>query len=447
MKVSVIGTGYVGLVVGTCLAESGNDVVCVDSAALKIDALKAGRIPIYEPGLEELVERNAREGRLEFTTDLPDAVRRTEIVFIAVGTPSAADGSADLSAVFSVAGEIAGAMDGYRLVVTKSTVPVGTAGKVAGIIAEQTDHPFDVASNPEFMKEGAAVDDFMKPDRVVVGTDSERARETLRELYSPFVRTGAPILMMNPRSAEMTKYAANCMLACRISLMNEFARLADGLGADISSVREAVGFDSRIGSKFLFPGLGYGGSCFPKDVRAMIMMGRTHGVPVKLLEGVDEVNEAQKNYFVPKIIEHFGGSVDGRKIAVWGIAFKPRTDDIREAASLVIIEALLGKGARVSAYDPEATDNARRVLGDRVDFAAAPYEALAEADALVVITEWNEFRRPDYARMKELMKTPVVFDGRNIYSLEVMEREGFTYYGVGRGGRGGRGGGGGRGHR
>jgi len=433
MKVSVVGTGYVGLVVGTCLAESGNDVLCVDSVAEKVESLIAGRIPIYEPGLEELVERNCREGRLEFTTNLADAVLRSEIVFIAVGTPSADDGSADLSAVFSVAEGIARAMDGYRLVVTKSTVPVGTAERVTEIISGNTDHPFDVASNPEFLKEGAAVDDFMKPDRVVVGADSEKAREMLRELYSPLVRTGAPILVMDARSAEMSKYAANCMLACRISLMNEFASLADGLGADISSVREAVGFDSRIGSKFLFPGLGYGGSCFPKDVRAMIMMGKTHGVPVKLLEGIDEVNEAQKNYFVPKVVRHFGGSVDGKKVAVWGIAFKPRTDDIREAPAIVIIEALLGKGARVAAYDPEASENARAVFGDRVEFASAPYEALEGADAVIVVTEWNEFRRPDYVRMKELMKTPVVFDGRNIYSPEVMEREGFTYYGVGRG--------------
>ncbi len=432
MQIAVVGTGYVGLVAGTCLAESGNDVTCVDIDEAKIEMLRRGEVPIYEPGLSELIERNAREGRLSFGTDFDRAVASSKAVFIAVGTPQSSDGSADLSAVLAVAGGIASAMTGYTVVVIKSTVPVGTGARVAEIIGSGTDHPFDVVSNPEFMKEGAAIDDFMKPDRVVIGTDSEKARAVMRELYSPFVRTGAPILMMNRSSAEMSKYASNCMLAGRISLMNEFSQLADGLGADISRVREAMGFDGRIGPSFLFPGLGYGGSCFPKDVRALIAAGKQMGAPTKLLEGIDEVNEAQKRYFIPAIEGHFGGDLSGRRIAIWGLAFKPRTDDVREAPALVIISDLLEKGAVVTAYDPEATATARAELGDSITYADTPYDALKGAEALVLVTEWNEFRRPNYGRMKELMAAPVIFDGRNILDAEAMVREGFIYRGVGR---------------
>jgi UDPglucose 6-dehydrogenase len=432
VKLCVVGTGYVGLVAGTCFAEGGNDVICVDIDAEKISRLRQGIIPIYEPGLAELIKRNVAEGRLSFGTDLSGAVKRALICFIAVGTPPGEDGSADLAAVVRVAAEIASAMDGYRVIVNKSTVPVGTAERVRQVVASRTNHPFDVVSNPEFLKEGAAVEDFMKPDRVVIGSESERAVELMKELYNPFVRTERPILVMGTASAEMTKYAANAMLATRISLMNEFANLCERVGADVSDVRRGVGFDQRIGHHFLFPGVGYGGSCFPKDVKAVIRSAEEHGLDFKLLRAVEEVNHHQKRTLVDKVMAHFGEHLRGRHFGVWGLAFKPRTDDMREAPAVTVIEALLQAGAEVHAHDPEALAEARRIFGSRVHYHRVNYDALEGADGLLVITEWNEFRRPDFERMRQLMKHPVVFDGRNIYDPNEMRELGFTYYSVGR---------------
>ena len=432
MKLCVVGTGYVGLVAGTCFAESGNDVVCVDIDTDKINRLRKGIIPIYEPGLEELIKRNIAEGRLTFSTDLSEAVRHSLICFIAVGTPPGQDGGADLGAVIRVAAEIAGAMDGYRVLVNKSTVPVGTAERVRQVVASRTDHSFDVVSNPEFLKEGAAVDDFMKPDRVVIGSDSERAIALMKELYGPFVRTERPIVVMSAASAEMTKYVANAMLAARISLMNEFANLSERVGADVTDVRRGVGFDQRIGHHFLFPGVGYGGSCFPKDVKAVIRTAEEHDLKFTLLNAVEEVNERQKRVLVEKVMAHFGEYLRGMRFAVWGLAFKPRTDDMREAPSLTIINALLAGGAEVHAHDPEALTEAHRIFGDRVHYHRVNYDALEGADALLVVTEWNEFRRPDFHRMRQIMKRPVIFDGRNIYDPEEMRQLGFTYYSIGR---------------
>jgi UDPglucose 6-dehydrogenase len=432
VKLCVVGTGYVGLVAGTCFAESGNDVICVDIDTDKITRLQQGIVPIYEPGLEELIKRNIAEGRLSFTTDLAVAVRRALICFIAVGTPPGEDGSADLAAVVRVATEIAGAMDGYRVIVNKSTVPVGTAERVRQVVASRTDQPFDVVSNPEFLKEGAAVDDFMKPDRVVIGSDSERAVALMKELYSPFVRTEQPIVVMSAASAEMTKYVANAMLAARISLMNEFANLCERVGADVTEVRRGVGSDQRIGHHFLFPGVGYGGSCFPKDVKAVIRTAGEYDLNFSLLRAVEEVNERQKRTLVEKVIAHFGEYLRGMRFAVWGLAFKPRTDDMREAPSVTIINALLAAGAEVHAHDPEALSEAHHVFGDKVRYHRVNYDALEGADALLVVTEWNEFRRPDFQRMRQLMKRPVIFDGRNIYDPEQMRQLGFTYYSVGR---------------
>ncbi|MFN8625860.1 MAG: UDP-glucose/GDP-mannose dehydrogenase family protein [Candidatus Binatia bacterium] len=432
MRLCVVGTGYVGLVAGTCFAESGNDVVCVDIDGEKIARLRDGDIPIYEPGLQELIKRNVAEGRLSFTTDLVSAVRQSLVCYIAVGTPQGGNGAADLAAVIRVAAEIAGAMDGYRVIVNKSTVPVGTAERVRQVVASRTNHSFDVVSNPEFLKEGAAVEDFMKPDRVVIGSDSPRATELMKELYSPFVRTERPILVMSAASAEMTKYTANAMLAARISLMNEFANLCEQAGADITDVRRGVGFDQRIGHHFLFPGVGYGGSCFPKDVKAVIRSAAEHGLEFKLLQAVEEVNERQKRTLVDKIMAHFGEYLRGMRFALWGLAFKPRTDDMREAPALTVINALLDAGAEVHAHDPEALAEAQRVFGGRIHYHRVNYEALADADALLVVTEWNEFRRPDFARMRQLMKRPVIFDGRNIYEPKEMRDLGFIYYSVGR---------------
>jgi len=432
VRLCVVGTGYVGLVAGTCFAESGNDVVCVDIDAEKIARLREGVIPIYEPGLQELIKRNVAEGRLSFTTDLAAAVRQSLVCYIAVGTPQGDNGAADLAAVIRVAAEIAGAMDGYRVIVNKSTVPVGTAERVRQVVASRTNHPFDVVSNPEFLKEGAAVEDFMKPDRVVIGTDSPRATELMKELYSPFVRTERPILIMSAASAEMTKYAANAMLAARISLMNEFANLCEHVGADITDVRRGVGFDQRIGHYFLFPGVGYGGSCFPKDVKAVIRSATEHGLEFKLLQAVEEVNERQKRTLVDKIMAHFGEYLRGMRFALWGLAFKPRTDDMREAPAVTIIDALLQAGAEVHAHDPEALAEAQRLFGDRIHYHRVNYDALKDADALLVVTEWNEFRRPDFTRMRQLMKRPVIFDGRNIYEPKEMRDLGFVYYSVGR---------------
>lgn len=432
MKLCVVGTGYVGLVSGTCFAESGNDVVCVDIDERKITELRNGKIPIYEPGLEELIRRNVSDGRLRFTTDLASAVKDSLVCFIAVGTPQDDDGSADLSMVLKATADIAKAMPGYRIVVLKSTVPVGTADKVRATMSANTTHPFDVVSNPEFLKEGAAVEDFMKPDRVVLGSNSEPALSLIKELYAPFVRTENPILVMDNRSAEMTKYAANAFLATRISFINQVANLCERAGADVSDVRRGIGFDRRIGHYFLFPGVGYGGSCFPKDVRAVIRTAEEYDMDFSLLKEVEVINEKQKELLVNKVFARFGKDLRGRKFAVWGLAFKPRTDDMREAPSIVIIEALLKAGAEIAVHDPEAISRAREVFGDRVSYHRGNYETLPGADALLIVTEWNEFRRPDFKRMRELMKVPIIFDGRNLYEPVVMKQEGFNYYPIGR---------------
>jgi UDPglucose 6-dehydrogenase len=431
MKLAVIGTGYVGLVAGACFAEHGNDVVCVDNDEAKVRMLRRGKIPIYEPGLEELVRRNRAEKRLTFTTALPAAVRRSDIIFIAVGTPQGDDGSADLQHVLGVAKDVARAMNGYKVLVDKSTVPVGTATRVREIVRRETTHPFSVVSNPEFLKQGAAVDDFMKPDRVVIGAEDPRAKELMTDLYSPFTRTGAPIMVMDCPSAELSKYAANAILATRISFMNEMARICELFGADVDQVRRAIGSDRRIGSAFLFPGVGYGGSCFPKDVKAVLRFSAGKGYDFRILKAVEEVNEAQKALLVALMQAHFG-SLKGKTIALWGLAFKPKTDDMREAPAITIIEKLLAAGARVQAYDPEAMRIAKGLFGDRIKYAQRAYEALTGADALALITEWHEFREPDFARMRKLMRAPVVFDGRNIYNREQMKSLGFTYFSIGR---------------
>jgi len=431
MKIAVIGTGYVGLVVGACFAENGNDVMCVDKDGAKIRALQRGRIPIFEPGLEELVRRNRSEGRLSFTTTVARAVRVSQVVFIAVGTPMGEDGSADLQHVLEVAREIARAMNGYTVIVNKSTVPVGTAERVRAVIRRETTHPFSVVSNPEFLKQGAAIEDFMKPDRVVIGAEDPRAGTLMRELYSPFTRTGAPIMVMDCASAELCKYAANAMLAARVSFMNEIANVCDAVGADVDHVRQAVASDRRIGPSFLFPGVGYGGSCFPKDVKALLRFSREQKYDFQILKAVEAVNEAQKARLLAKLDAHFG-SLKGKTIAVWGLSFKPKTDDMREAPAITVVHGLLSRGARVQAFDPEAQKTARVIFGTRITYARSSYDALGSADALVIMTEWNEFRRPDFARMKRLMRQPVVFDGRNIYEPANMRERGFTYHSIGR---------------
>jgi UDPglucose 6-dehydrogenase len=436
VKLCVIGTGYVGLVAGTCFAESGNDVICVDIDEAKVAALQKGVVPIYEPGLEELIRRNLTERRLWFTHDLVAGVRAAEICFIAVGTPEASDGSADLRGVLAVAEGIGAAMNGYRVVVCKSTVPVGTADKVHAAIRGKTTHEFDVISNPEFLKEGAAVEDFMKPDRVVIGGANPRAVEMMLELYKPFVRTENPIMVMDNRSAEMTKYAANAFLATRISFINEIANLCERVGADVAHVRRGMGSDRRIGHHFLFPGVGYGGSCFPKDVQAIIRTAHENGLAFPLLNAVEEVNEKQKHLLVEKVVARYGEDLRAHRFAVWGLAFKPRTDDMREAPSIVIIEELLRRGAHVEAHDPEALEEARKVFGDRIRYHRVNYDALEGADALLIVTDWNEFRRPDFPRMRQLMKHPVVFDGRNLYEHDVMREQGFSYHPIGRNGGG-----------
>ena len=431
MRIAVVGTGYVGLVVGACLAENGNEVICVDNNVSKVRSLKRGRIPIYEPGLEELVVRNQKEKRLSFSTALPRAVRISEIVFIAVGTPSNDDGSADLRQVVEVARDLARAMNGYKVIVNKSTVPVGTATQLRQTIRRETIHPFSIVSNPEFLKQGAAIADFMRPDRVVIGVEDPRARELMKGLYSPFTRTGAPIMMMDCASAELSKYAANAMLATRVSFMNEIANICEKVSANVDEVRRAIAADHRIGSAFLFPGVGYGGSCFPKDVRALLRLAETSGYKAEILRAIESVNGKQKSRFVSKISGHFT-SLKGKMIAVWGLAFKPNTDDMREAPSVTIIEGILSQGGKVTAYDPEAEKSARHVFGSRIDYVQHSYEALAGADALAIVTEWNEFREPDFSRMRSLMKSPVVFDGRNLFTDEQMRVEGFTYYSIGR---------------
>lgn len=432
MNIGVVGTGYVGLVAGSCFAESGNDVVCVDNNASKIESLAKGVISIYEPGLPEIVERNLREERLSFTTDLEAAVRKSFVIFIAVGTPTGQNGAADLSAVYDVAAAIGRSMDRYKVIVMKSTVPVGTCEQVREIIKKETTHPFDIVSNPEFLKQGAAVEDFMKPDRVVVGADDVRSAEILRDLYAPFVRTGSPVLIVNIRTAEMVKYAANAFLAARISFMNEMANLCEQVGANVEMVRKGLAADSRIGPAFLFAGVGFGGSCFPKDVRALIQTARKHNYEMKILEAVDAVNTSQALRFVDKVRKHFEGKLEGKRFGLWGLAFKPRTNDMRDAPAIRIVENLLAGGAAVTAYDPEAMEDAKIIFGDRIQFSSNNYGCLEEADGLLLVTEWQTFRHPNFERIKTLMREPVVFDGRNIYDPAQLRQLGFTYYGMGK---------------
>lgn len=431
MNITTIGTGYVGLVAGTCFAETGNDVICVDIDESKISALQAGKVPIYEPGLEELVRRNLEEGRLSFTTDLAAAVRQSTLIIIAVGTPQCQDGKADIEQLLATARSVAQAMNGPKTIVNKSTAPVGTAEQIRVVMMEATTHPFAVVANPEFLKEGAAVEDFMKPDRVVLGSDDSQAIEVLKELYEPFVRTGNPILVMDARSAEMSKYAANAMLATKISFINEIANLCEKVGSDVSDVRRAIGLDRRVGPYFIFPGVGYGGSCFPKDIRAMIAMGEP-SLDLPLLRAVEQVNGRQRRILVEKVKRHFGPDLSGRTLAVWGLSFKPRTNDMREAPSIAVIESLLQARAIIQAYDPEAIAEARKIFGDRIRYYDHNYDALKGADALIIFTEWNEFRRPNFQHIKELLKSPVIFDGRNIYEPAEMKRLGFVYYSIGR---------------
>ncbi len=432
MKIAMIGTGYVGLVTGTCLAETGNQVTCVDIDQEKVARLKEGHVPIYEPGLAELVRSNVHKHRLHFTTDLADAVSSARLVFLAVGTPQGDDGSADLSSLWKVVDDLAKVLPKKAIVVTKSTVPVGTNAGIRARLLEATGHEYDVASNPEFLKEGAALDDFMKPDRVVVGVRRDEVGEALHELYRPFLRTEHPFLVMSPESAEMTKYVANAMLATKISFINEVSNLCERMEADINDVRRGIGHDSRIGFAFLFPGLGYGGSCFPKDVRALASMARNLGVEPRILTAVDEVNNVQKTILLGKIVEQFGGDLSKIRIAVWGLSFKPRTDDIREAPALALIDKLLDMGAQICVHDPEAMPNVRKELGDRVTYAEEPMAALEGADALTIMTEWKEFLHPDLAEMREALKSPIVFDGRNVYEPHVMRELGFTYHSIGR---------------
>ena len=431
MNICVIGSGYVGLVVGTCFAETGNRVTCVDVDEDKIQGLRRGEVPIYEPGLEELISRNSEEGRLFFTTDLGNAIAKARVCFIAVGTPPDEDGAADLRHVLAVAKSIGENLNDYKVIVNKSTVPVGTAQTVAAEIKKVTDGEFDVVSNPEFLKEGAAIDDFMMPDRVVIGSETQRAKEIMRELYAPFVRTGKPILLMDTASAEMTKYAANAMLATRISFMNEVAQICERVGADVNEVRKGIATDSRIGFPFLFAGVGYGGSCFPKDVRALQKTAMEHGYNPRIIEAVEAVNDHQKHVLFEKVRTHFGDDLKGKHFAVWGLAFKPKTDDMREAPSVVLINQLLEAGATVAAFDPEATKEAKRHLDSKVSYSTNALGALEGADALLLVTEWNEFRQVDVEEVLRLLKQPVLFDGRNIFVPERMRSVGFTYYGIG----------------
>jgi UDPglucose 6-dehydrogenase len=432
MKVVVIGTGYVGLVTGTCLAETGNHVVCVDIDKAKIDALQKGHIPIYEPGLEEILARNIAKGRLQFTTDLIAVMDDAEILMIAVGTPPGEDGSADLSYVLAVAETIGKNLNGYKIIVDKSTVPVGTGDLVRAKIASLTKHEFDVVSNPEFLKEGDAVSDFMKPDRIVLGVSSAKAGDIMRKLYAPFQRTGHRIIIMDIRSAEMTKYAANALLATKITFMNEIANLCEAVGADVASVRFGVGTDKRIGPHFLFPGVGYGGSCFPKDVAALIQIASKNGHPMKVLESVDEVNHKQRLKIAEKVVKHFGENLKGKTFAVWGLSFKPQTDDMREAPAIYTINYLLERGAKIRAYDPQAMNEARKIFADTIDYCDDNYALLKGAEALLIMTEWQEFREPDFDVIKGSLKTPLIFDGRNLFEPSDMRKLGFTYFSIGR---------------
>ncbi|MBC3542089.1 UDP-glucose/GDP-mannose dehydrogenase family protein [Rufibacter sp. H-1] len=438
MRIAVVGTGYVGMVTGTCFAEVGIDVTCIDVNVKKIEDLRQGVLPIYEPGLEEMVLRNVEKGRLHFSTDLASAIKGCDAAFIAVGTPPGEDGSADLKYVLGVAREIGQHMDEYLVVVTKSTVPVGTANKVKQAVAEELEKrgsnlSFDVASNPEFLKEGAAIDDFLKPDRIVIGVESDQAEEVMRRLYKPFLLNGHPIIFMDVPSAEMTKYAANSMLATKISFMNDIANLCEIMGADVNMVRRGIGSDSRIGNKFIYPGIGYGGSCFPKDVKALIKTAAENGYQMQILQAVESVNENQKEVLFNKVMKHFGGELAGKTFALWGLSFKPKTDDMREAPSLVIIEKLLAEGASVKAYDPVAIKEAKHMIGenDRVEYAKDEYEALIDADALLIVTEWPEFRSPNFQVIGKLLKSKVIIDGRNIYEAKELQEQGFAYYGIG----------------
>jgi len=432
MKITVVGTGYVGLVTGTCLAETGNHVCCVDIDERKVNKLRNGQITIYEPGLEKLFERNLKEERLSFTTDLKEGLEDSEIVFLALPTPPGEDGSADLKYVLGVADHIGKLLKDYKIIIDKSTVPVGTAEKVHAAIAKNFNGEFDVVSNPEFLREGVAVEDFMKPDRIVIGTTSERAKVLLTELYGPYVRQGNPIIFMDERSAELTKYAANAFLATKISFMNEIAQMCERLGADVDMVRKGIGSDERIGKRFLFPGIGYGGSCFPKDVKALVYSAKEVAYDFAILDAVTEVNERQKIHLVSKIRRYFNNDLAGKKFAVWGLAFKPNTDDIREAPALEIISALLESGASVCAFDPEAVNNVKQIFGDRINFAETQYDCIENADALIIATEWNEFRTPDFDKILSLLKDPVIFDGRNVFDVQVMEKKGFHYESIGR---------------
>jgi UDPglucose 6-dehydrogenase len=432
MKITVVGTGYVGLVTGTCFAETGNDVICVDIDQSKVDRLSNGEITIYEPGLEKLFLRNLKEGRLSFTTSLADGIRDAAVIFLALPTPPGEDGSADLKYVLGVAEDIGKLLTDYKVLVDKSTVPVGTADKVKEAVRKNYAGEFDVVSNPEFLREGVAVDDFMKPDRVVIGASSERARKLMGDLYAPFVRSGNPIIYMDERSAELTKYAANSFLATKISFMNEIAQLCERMGADVDMVRLGIGSDDRIGKRFLFPGIGYGGSCFPKDVQALVHSASQVNYDFKILNAVMSVNEKQKVHLVPKIRNYFGGDLKGKHFALWGLAFKPNTDDIREAPALYIIDALLAEGATVTAFDPEAMRNVKQVLGDKIAYAQNQYDALDQADALVIATEWNEFRTPDFLKMVTRMKRKAIFDGRNLFDIKAISELGFHYESIGR---------------
>jgi UDPglucose 6-dehydrogenase len=432
MKIAVVGTGYVGLVTGTCFADSGNEVTCIDINKAKIDALNRGEIPIYEPGLAELVQHNVQAQRLRFTTDLAAAVKPADIVYLAVGTPQGSDGAANLSALWSVVEQVAPHLRTDAVVVTKSTVPVGTCARITKMLREFTGRDCDVASNPEFLKEGAAIEDFMKPDRVVVGVRRPEVAECLQQLYQPFLRTEKPFLVMSPESAEMTKYVANALLSTKISFINEMANLCERMGGDINDVRRGIGHDSRIGFAFLFPGVGYGGSCFPKDVRALEAMAVEHGVEPALLRAVDAVNERQKSVMTEKIKQHFDGQLKGKTVAVWGLAFKPRTDDIREAPALTLINWLLGEGAKVRVHDPEALQNVRAQYGDKLTYCEMRMDALEGADALCIMTEWKDYHSPDFAEMYQLLKSPVIFDGRNLYEPDRMRRRGYKYYSIGR---------------
>jgi UDPglucose 6-dehydrogenase len=431
MKITVVGTGYVGLVTGTCLAETGNHVCCVDIDERKVNKLKNGQITIYEPGLEKLFERNLKEERLSFTTNLKEGLEEAEIVFLALPTPPGEDGSADLKYILGVADHIGKLLTDYKVIIDKSTVPVGTAEKVHAAIAKNYDGEFDVVSNPEFLREGVAVEDFMKPDRIVIGTTSERAQKLLTELYGPYVRQGNPIIFMDERSAELTKYAANSFLATKISFMNEVAQLCELLGADVDMVRKGIGSDERIGKRFLFPGIGYGGSCFPKDVQALIHSSKEVNYEFKILDAVTEVNEKQKSHIVTKIKRYFG-DLTGKHFAIWGLAFKPNTDDIREAPALEIINALLEAGATATAFDPEAMPNVKGVVGDKITYAETQYDCLENADALIIATEWNEFRTPDFDKILSLLRDPVIFDGRNVFDVQAIEKKGFHYESIGR---------------